>query len=82
VVSNDDPGRDAKLRALHADGIPPLEPRWSNRRPSYLPADKGARRLPLTRDLEDFHAAVDALKEDTVPESYYLKVTNGRRPAR
>lgn len=79
VVGNDDPERDAKLRALHADSTPLATPRWSNRRPSYRPAGKDARRLPLTGDLEDFHAAVDALQAETVPESYYLKATNGRR---
>jgi hypothetical protein len=83
MVANDDPERDARLRALHTDGTPPAKPRWSNRRPSYRPAGKDTRRLPLTRDLDDFHAAVDALNDDTVPESYYLKVTaNRRRPAR
>jgi hypothetical protein len=83
VVGNDDPERDAKLGALHAGGAPPAKPEWSNRRPSYRPAGKDARRLPLTRDLEDFHAAVDALEADTVAEGYYLKVTaNGRRRAR
>jgi hypothetical protein len=79
MVDNDDPERDAKLAALHADGTPPAKPGWSNRRPSYRPAGKNTRRLPLTGDLEDFHAAVDALDADTVPEIYYLKVTNGRR---
>jgi hypothetical protein len=79
LVSDGDPERDAKLGALHADGASPAKPRWSNRRPSYRPAGKDARRLPLTGDVEDFHAAVDALEDDTVSESYYLKVTNGRR---
>lgn len=83
MVGNDDPERDAKLRALHASSAPPAKARWSNRQPSYRPAGKDARRLPLTGDLEDFHAAVDALEADTVAEGYYLKVTaNGRRPAR
>jgi hypothetical protein len=56
----------------------PATPRWSTRRPSYRPAGKGARPLSLTGDLEDFHAAIDALDADTVPESYAAKV-NGRR---
>ena len=59
----------------------PATPRWSGRRPSYRPAAKGARPLPLAGDLEDFHAAIDALDADTVPESYAAKV-NGRRRRR
>jgi hypothetical protein len=56
----------------------PANPRWSNRRPTYRPAGRRARPLPLTGDLDDFHAAIDALEADTVPESYAAKV-NGRR---
>ena len=54
---------------------------WQGRRPVYR-AHKGARPLPLARDLEDFHAAVDALDQDTVPESYARKVNGHSRALR
>jgi hypothetical protein len=77
------PSEDQVLDTLRAglgevEVIWPANPRWSNRRPSYRPSGKGARPLPLTGDLEDFDAAIDALEADTVPESYAAKV-NGRR---
>jgi len=82
TVSNDDPERDAKLSALHANGTPQATPRWSNRRPSYKPAGKDTRRLPLAGDLEDFHAAIDALDDDTVHWNYFRNLPDHRRPAR
>jgi hypothetical protein len=78
-----DPSEAQVLATLRAglgevEVVWPATPRWANRHPRYRPAGKGARPLPLAGDLEDFHAAIDALDADTVPESYAAKV-NGRR---
>jgi hypothetical protein len=72
------PTEDQVLDTIRAglgqvDVIWPANPRWSNRRPTYRPAGRGARPLPLTGDLEDVHAAIDAPEADTVPESYAAK---------
>jgi hypothetical protein len=40
-------------------------------RPAAWPQYRGC---PLTGDPDEFHQALAALEDDTVPETYYLKV--------
>lgn len=76
-----DPTAEEVLATLRA-GLGEVEvvqpPSPTRPSPSYRP-QRGRRDLPLAGDLDDFHAAVDRLEADTVPESYARAVQASKR---